>query len=200
MDLQLLAGQLLAAAAALHALLGIVNRLLPAKWQAHWLGRLVDLLGALPQPGKTGALGLWSPPLCASKDGPAPKSPLNLLPILALAAIGSLAACHGHVAPPAAQFGAAFGACMEGKGLSAGMNLGGQAFGILDSGSGDVLGRLEGLFTTQEAEALGIQAAKDAVSCAVQAWFGGHPVGDAGAPSKSQAAARVFLARRALGL
>jgi hypothetical protein len=157
----------------------------------HAEGLAQALIGAM-----LSLLATSNPSMSAPSDIKPPNLVSAFLPFLIASTL--LASC-AHVPPSYAAYGKAYGACMEQKGLSAGISAGGQAFAILDAGSGDVLSQLEKMF-----EAAGEQAVKDAIECAVQAWSGAHPLstGDGGAPqaSSSQVAARVFLARRLLGM
>lgn len=117
---------------------------------------------------------------------------MRLTALAFLAAIGC-----AHTPPSLVEYGAAYGQCMADKGIAEAPELGAKVFDILDAGAfsaGTLSSQLEALLT-----GAGTTAIKDAISCAVTAWFSAHPVAANAKPTAAQAACRVFLARRAAG-
>lgn len=80
---------ILAALAALHVFLGVINKLfVKVGSEPAWWKTLLDLTGALPQSGAVGALGQYSPPMMGSRM---PKPRLLPPPPPAIAAVLALA-------------------------------------------------------------------------------------------------------------
>lgn len=115
----------------------------------------------------------------AQKQPPTPPPPVRagmLLPFVLVAC--AFSAC-AHLTPDEKAFGAAYGACMEAKGLAAAPGVADEVWGDLNSGTNQAT-------IVSQLEALGAKAGTDAVACAVQAWLGAptkatkNPAGVAG--------------------
>ncbi len=138
----------------------------------------------------------------STKDDPPAKSPLArpgsaanpppppiragaLLPLL-LIPLSLLIGCPAHISPNVKAFGAAYGTCMEAKGIAVAPSVAEEAWNDLNNGSASavIVGQLE---------ALAGKAGQDAVTCAVQAWLGSATTG-AKNPAGVEAA-KTFLGK-----
>lgn len=108
-----------------------------------------------------------------------------LLPVLFLPLV--LVASCAHVSPDVKAFGAAYGACMEAKGLTAAPGVAEEAWNDLDHGT-------DRAAIVAQLEALAKQAGADAVTCAVKAWWTPGTPPTAEKNPAGVAAANEFLA------
>ncbi len=93
---------------------------------------------------------------------PAAKLGAQVLPLVFIAL--AISAC-AHLTPDEKAFGAAYGSCMEAKGLAAAPGVAGEVWNDLNTGTNQAA-------IVAQLEALGAKAGTDAVSCAVSSWLG----------------------------